>query len=188
MQFISVIFLLVIGSQQVDSSLFGPQIIQGLGANTPSARGIFAQTCSQLYNLLAFPRKVVDVQVLIPSPLRIRTKVEITDPTTGYKDHFFVEGSVCQNGFDQYAADAVCRSLNQGFAAFLLNRPPPSNPNAPNNKCFFQYGQDQLEIQCTFLQSFSNCSANAINLSSCVQTKLFEHQCAGNMHVAVICG
>ncbi|CAF1245301.1 unnamed protein product [Rotaria sp. Silwood1] len=187
MQFIGVILLVVIGSQIVDSSLFGSQIIKGLAADTPSTRGIFEQTCSKLYDLMAFPRKVVDVQVLIPSPLRIRAKVEITHPSTGYKDHFFVEGSVCQNGFDQYAADAVCRSLNQGFADFLVNRPPPSNPNAPNNKCFFQYGQDQLEIACTYLQSFSDCPANAINLSSCAQSKLFEHQCAGNMHVAVIC-
>ncbi|CAF3351123.1 unnamed protein product [Rotaria sp. Silwood2] len=187
MQFIGVNLLLVIGSQLVDSTLFSPQIIKGLGGDTPSTRGIFQDTCSKLYDLMAFPRKVVDVQVLIPSPLRIRAKVEITDPTNGYRDHFFVEGSVCQNGFDQNAADAVCRSLNQGFADFLVNRPPPSNPNAPNNKCFFQYGQDQLEIGCTFLQSFSNCPANAINLSSCTQTKLFEHQCAGNMHVAVVC-
>ncbi|CAF2891677.1 unnamed protein product [Rotaria sp. Silwood2] len=187
MQFTGVILLLVIGSHLVDSSLFGPQIIKGLGGDTPSTRGIFDDTCSKLFDLLAFPRKVVDVRVLILSPLRIRAKVEVTNPTTGYKDYFFVEGSVCQSGFDQYAADTVCRSVNQGFASFIPNRPPPSNPSAPNNKCFFQYEQDQLEIACTFLQSFSNCPANAINLSSCTQTKLFEHQCAGNMHVAVIC-
>ncbi|CAF1352918.1 unnamed protein product, partial [Didymodactylos carnosus] len=78
-----------------------------------SERGIFEKTCSKLYGLMVFPRKVVDVQVLIPSPLRIRAKVEITDPSTGSKDHFFVEGSVCQNGFNQYAADAVCRSLGE---------------------------------------------------------------------------
>ncbi|CAF1466891.1 unnamed protein product [Rotaria sordida] len=186
MQFIGIIFLLVIGSQQVDSSLFGPQITQALGAKTPT-RGICGQTCPNWYNLLAFPRKVIDVKVLITCPLRIRAKVEITNPADGQKDYFSVEGSVCQNGFDQYAADAVCRSLGQGFAAFVINRPPPSNPNTPHNKCFLLYKEDPTEIPCTFLQSFSNCPANAINLLSCNQTRLFEHQCAGNMHVNVIC-
>ncbi|CAF3310300.1 unnamed protein product [Rotaria sp. Silwood2] len=114
MQFIGIILLLVIGSEQISSSLFGQQIIQGLGANTPFARGIFEQTCSKLYDLMAFPRKYVAVEVLTLSPLRIRSKVEITHPASGCKDQFFVKVHAYQNDFDQYAADAVFRSLKQG--------------------------------------------------------------------------
>ncbi|UJR17282.1 hypothetical protein I4U23_004176 [Adineta vaga] len=181
------VFVSIIGCHQIVGSLFGEEILHALQPSLPTSRGIFDKTCSKLYNLLAFPRRVLGLTVLENTPVRVRVEMEMTDPATNAKDNFFVEGLVCQNGFNQYVCDAICRSQNKRCVAVVPNLPFRPDPVNSRDKCFFQYGQDQLEIQCTYILDKFSCPFNAINLGKCNHTTLFEHQCAGDMHVGVMC-
>ena len=153
----------------IDASLFDDEILHALRSNVPSPRGIVSMT------------------VLENAPVRLRVEMELTNPATNAKNRFFVEGLVCQNGFNQYVGDAICRSQNKRCVAVIPNLPFRPDPINLKYKCYFQYAQDQLEIQYTYLLDKFICPCNALNLNACNHTDLFEHQCAGDMHVGVMC-
>ncbi|CAF1299707.1 unnamed protein product [Rotaria sp. Silwood1] len=138
-----------------------------------------------MFSLFSSVRSIADITIQELAPLRIRVKVQLEIPNSDKKDYFYVDGHVCQNGFQRDAAIAVCRSLGQGAnPIFALNRPIG---NGPFKECFFQYGDDKIVIPCTFLMEQFKCNESATSLGKCQHSKLFDQQCAGDMYVAILC-
>jgi len=191
MQFIlSTLVVLALISSRSDASSLGENILQALQANgdnysTSRALLPWQQTCHNMFSLFASARSIVEITVQELLPLRIRAKVQLESVGSDRRDYFYVDGHVCQNGFDQLAANTVCRSLGKGSnSLFFMNRPIG---NQPFDQCLFQYGMDKIVIPCTFLMEQFKCNASATNLGNCQHTKMFDHQCAGDMYVGVVC-
>ncbi|CAF3604040.1 unnamed protein product [Rotaria sordida] len=191
MQFIlSTLVVFALINSQSNAESLGENILRALQANagnyaTSRALIPWQQTCHNMFNLFASARSIAEITVQELLPLRIRVKIQLENPGSDRRDYFYVDGHVCQNGFNQSAANTVCRSLGKGSnSVYLMNRPLGDQPF---DQCLFQYGADRIVIPCTFLMEQFNCAANAKNLATCQHTKMFEHQCAGDMYVGVVC-
>ncbi|CAF0766974.1 unnamed protein product [Adineta ricciae] len=191
MQFVlSTLFILALITSQSSGMSFGESIMHELQAslqNSSSMRALlpWQQTCHNMFSLFSSTRSIVDITVQELLPLRIRAKVQLEHVGSDRRDYFYVDGHVCQNGFDQHAANAVCRSLGKGSnAVYLLNRPIGDQPFS---ECLFQYGMDKIVVPCTFLMEQFKCTSSSTTLGGCSHSKLFEQSCAGDMYVGVVC-
>jgi hypothetical protein len=166
------------------TSIHGAQSTSGLDRMLKSIDA----TCSHIHSLLTYQRKIINIQVTKEAPVRIKIDMELTSPLAPLaKQHFSVEGMVCQNGFDRNAAQAACRSRKKKLQMFSTNYEWTPSPTDLHDKCYFEYNSDPFVVPCEFVLDNFNCTSDATSLNDCSYTALFQHQCTNDMHVGIGC-
>ncbi len=166
------------------TSIHGAQSTSGLDRMLKS----IDTTCTHIHSLLTYQRKIINIQVTKEAPVRIKIDMELTSPLAPLaKQHFSVEGMVCQNGFDRNAAQAACRSRKKKLQMFSTNYEWTPSPTDLHDKCYFEYNSDPFVVPCEFVLDNFNCTSDATSLNDCSYTALFQHQCTNDMHVGIGC-
>ncbi|CAF1210874.1 unnamed protein product [Didymodactylos carnosus] len=83
--------------QLVGASRFGDELFQRLKdvGSDPLTKSLSPQTCSNVFELLSYPRKIIGISVRDIMPLRVKVEVQLTNPATSKTDVFSVDGLVC---------------------------------------------------------------------------------------------
>ncbi|CAF1524231.1 unnamed protein product [Adineta ricciae] len=139
--------------------------------------------CPNLYSMLFYPRTTKNITVLSLQPLKVQIDYEIHGPTS---THFVsIQGMICDNGFNQQAANAVCQSIGKNYAAYV---PYIHWSEGPTDRCQFTMDSDSaVYVPCAFVSVNLSCLNDAKSLTECSQSTLSKQECTSDRHISILC-